>query len=545
MSPRPPNAAAPSSILDALNHHADAARESLAFNVEGRALTFGEVRDGARRAATALLGAGIQRGDHLGLLLPTCIEFPLLLFGAQWIGAAPVALDPKLPAMAALRRSRIAGCRTVIAGDDEIGALRQANEIASAPPERSRGRPSDESPVLISVSELSIDRAAPVAEPPRADPDAAAYLQITSGTTGEPRAAIVSHRALIAGLELMRRQRNPQPDEIFAGWVPLHHDLGLVTFVFFSLYLGRPSHLIQPSIPGLRRWLETISRERATMSAAPDFAYRIAARTVPPGAVELSSLRISTNGGEPVRASTIETFENRFNISRVIRPAYGLAEATLNVSMLPPGEAMRVDSAGSVSCGPPGEGLEVRTVDDEGRATPAGEPGRIIVRGASLFSGYWNDPESTAAALRNGWLHTGDVGALDADGHLYIRGRERALIKRAGAMVAPREVEEIVDATPGVRFSAAVGLPPAEGEAEDVVVVAEVREDAATDEGALAAIARDAADRVAAALGFAPGRVLLVRPRSIPRTGSGKIRYNELRRIIAEGELNRFDALLF
>ncbi|HSU81603.1 MAG TPA: class I adenylate-forming enzyme family protein, partial [Thermoanaerobaculia bacterium] len=283
-------------------------------------------------------------------------------------------------------------------------------------------------------------------------------------------------------------------------------------------------------------WLQTASAVRATVLGAPDFAWRLATRLVDPQGLDLSALRFATNGGEPVRRSTIAAFEERFGVPGALRPGYGLAEATLGVSALRPGEPPRVDDRGNVSCGRPFPGVEVRIAEEDSDDGT----GEILVRGPAVFAGYFDAEEATAETLRGGWLHTGDVGRLDADGHLYVLGRRRALLKRGGAPLAPRELEEAAAGVPGVRIAAAVGLPPGDGGATEEIAVA-VEADPGTE---LSRLAEEVAMAIEAALGFAPDRVIVLAPRSIPRTTNGKIRNPELRRELIEGDLERRGAVL-
>ncbi len=388
----------------------------------------------------------------------------------------------------------------------------------------------------------------PDSAPPLADvePDGLAYLQFTSGTTGESRAAMISHRSLIASLRAAITRLEITPEDVFVSWVPLHHDLGLVRFVFGPLFFGCPAYLLQPSITNLRSWLETASRVRATITGSPDFGYRIAARTIDPEGIDLRALRFATNGGEPARLGTIERFEQRFGLSRVVRPGYGLAEATLGFTSLAAGEPLRTDSAGNMSCGRPFDGLEIKIIDADGQTLAAGQPGDILVRGTPVFAGYFNDPISTQPVLRDGWLYTGDIGSLDEDGHLYVLGRKRALIKRAGVLIPPREIEEVIDQIEGVRLSAAIGHSrSADSGTEDVIVIAEIRPDDAPSETSRAALARRIVSEGTRALGFTPSEVVLVAPRTIPRTYSGKIQYDTLRQNYVEGELTRRGCVLY
>jgi long-chain acyl-CoA synthetase len=210
-----------------------------------------------------------------------------------------------------------------------------------------------------------------------------------------------------------------------------------------------------------------------------------------------------------VRASTVEAFESRFGLKNVLCPGYGLAEATLGVSTTQGGDELRVDEHGNVGCGKPLKDVEVRIEADE-----------ILVRGPNVFAGYFDAEEATARALRGGWLHTGDVGKLDADRNLYVLGRQRAMIKRGGVALAPRELEEAAQSVAGVRVAAAVGVPS--GLTEEIVVVIEAEGDASSIEIAVAAA-------IERAIGFAPDRVLVQAPRTIARTANGKIRHAVLR----------------
>lgn len=465
----------------------------LGFDVAGARRTWGELFAGARRAAAGLVARGVGPGDRVALVLGTTPEVIELLFGAELVGAVPMIVNPSLPAQAIARRVALVGARVVVDADNVKGLVDRAPLVPDRLPA----------------------------------PDDLAYLQLTSGTTGEPHAAMIRHRSLTASLAASRVRLEITSTDVLASWVPLHHDLGLVRFVFLPVFLGLPCHLLTPSLANLRAWLETMARVSATITAAPDFAYRIAARSVDPAGLDLSALRVATNGGEPVRASTITAFEARFSLPGVVRPGYGLAEATLGVSAIRPGEPLRVDASGAVSCGRPLDGMEVRVVD-----------GAIEVRGEPVFAGYFGDDEATRAAFtEDGWLRTGDTGRLDADGHLVVLGRTRAMIKRAGALIAPRELEEAADRVPGVRLSAAVGVPRDHDGTEDVVVVVEARPELAPEERQ--ALVRRVMDAVTRATGVSPGRILVAGPRTIPLTANGKIRHAVLRAIVVAGELDR------
>ena len=509
-------------IVEALLLRATLTPDSLAYETCGEGITYGALRHDVQRLAGILAARGLTRGDRCALILPTGLDFIRAAFAIQFLGAAPVAIDPRLPTQAVLRRLHLVRATLALSTRDSAAALH--HEAGAALPcavqplgEVARG-------LAPMVRGAAVDSADP------------AFLQLTSGSTGEPRAVVISHRSLLASLAATADRLVLRGQDVLATWVPLHHDLGLVRYVFGAAYWGCPSHLAMPSLAHLLPWLQLIARVRATITGGPDSAYRLAARTVAPSRIDLTSLRFAGNGGEPVRLSTIEQFEARFGLPGVVRPAYGLAEATLTVTSTAPGEPLRWDAQGSVSCGRALDGIEVRIVSAGGQPVQSGDAGHVLVRGEPVFDGYFGDDEATRLALRDGWLHTGDVGTLDADGHLFLKGRSRLVIKRGGMTIAPREIEDAVDRVRRVETSAAVGVPSESTAAtEDIVVIAEVKADAAG--SAWRSVVADIARAVTTTVGVAPGRILLVSPGTIPRTPTEKVHYDELRRMILDDAL--------
>ncbi|HEY9420212.1 MAG TPA: AMP-binding protein [Thermoanaerobaculia bacterium] len=496
--------------LDAiLASRAASAPDALAFADPREHLSYGELRADSEAIAGGLAGLGVGPGDRVALVLPAGLDFIRVFFALQRLAAIPCAFDPGVPPAAIARRAARIRPRLALTALELEG--------------------------LRCVTLERIPRAP--APPAVSGEEDVAFLQPTSGTSGEPRAAVILQRNVIASLRASRDLLGIGPGDVLVSWAPPWHDLGLLRFLLGPVYFGSPCYLVPPAIRTLPLWLETASRVRATMLGAPDFAYRLATRLVDPEGLDLSSLRYTINGGEPVRRSTILAFEERFGVTGVIRPGYGLAEATLGVTCLRPGEPLRVDDRGNVSCGRPLPGMEVR-IDQE-----SGDVGEILVRGPAVFAGYFEAEEASAEALRDGWLHTGDLGRLDADGHLYVLGRRRAMLKRGGAPLAPRELEEAAEGVPGLRSAVAVGLPPTSETATEEIVVA-VEADPATAPPP-AEIAAAVAARIQAALGFAPEVVMVLAPRSIPRTANGKVRHWQLRQELLEGDLERRNAVLF
>jgi len=513
-----------------LERRAADAPSALAFATSTRELTYGQLAAEAEGVAGGLAALGVRPGDRVALLLAGgALDFVIAFFALQRLGAAPCAFDPGTPAPLALRRA--ARLRPALV----LCSRSVAPDLAAEAPAHG----------LSVVSFESVARQAPPARPPMGGGDLA-FLQPTSGTSGEPRAVLTSQRNALASLRAARTMLAAGARDTLVSWVPPWHDLGLLRFVLAPVFFGAPCHLVEPAVRTLPEWLRTASRVRATILGAPDFAYRLAARLVDPRGIDLSALRVATNGGEAVRSSSILAFEERFGAPGTVRPGYGLAEATLGVACVRPGEPLRVDDRGNVSCGPPLPGVELAIQGGlRDQESPRGETiraaGQILVRGETVFEGYFDAPEATREALRGGWLHTGDSGYLDGDGHLTVLGRERAMLKRGGEAVAPRELEEAAESVPEVRAAAAVGLPPGPQRATESTLLA-IEADRAVDPAVAAAAAADA---VRAALGFAPDQVLVLAARTLPRTPNGKVRHRELRDGILDGSFARRGAIVF
>jgi acyl-CoA synthetase (AMP-forming)/AMP-acid ligase II len=485
----------PSTLRDSLLGRALADPERLAYDDGQRRIGFGKLAEVASERAARLRAMGVGAGDRVAIVMSAGIAFAETFWAIQLLGAAACAFNPGVPTQTLRRRIDRVRPRLVL-GDDWL---------ESAP--RAHGEPPD----------------------PRLQSDDIAFLQPTSGTSGEPRAAMVRHRNVLAYLRADRQVKHATRDDVFVTWVPPWHDLGLVRFLIGAVDTGAPCHIVQPAVRTIPDWLATIGRTRATTTGAPDFCWRLATRMVDPASVDLSSLRFAINGGEPVRRSTVEQFERRFDLSGALLPGYGLAEATLGVTTQSPGERLVVDAHGNVSSGRVRPGLELRV---DGDAT---SPGEILVRGEAVFAGYFDAIDETRTCLRDGWLHTGDSGYLDANGRLFVLGRRRAMIKRGGAVVAPRELEEAAQDVDGVRLAAAVGLEAATAVTETVTVVIEAEGSPARPCEAVAAAVSQA---IVATSGFAPGRVLVVPRRTIPRTENGKVRHARLRELLLAGAID-------
>jgi acyl-CoA synthetase (AMP-forming)/AMP-acid ligase II len=303
--------------------------------------------------------------------------------------------------------------------------------------------------------------------------------------------------------------------------------------------------LMPTSVRSIRRWMETIAQHHATFTAAPDFAYRLAVRYLRDGEPpDLSTLRVALNAAEPVRAGTVEAFERTFGLGHVMAPAYGLAEATVGVSMWEPGEEIAADDRGCVSVGQPFPEIEVRIEAESGTAEP-GELGEIIVSSPANTRGYWGNPEATRTLLtEDRAIRTGDLGYLDRDGNLFIVSRIKNIIIQAGRNIAPSEVEEEVEGLGFVRKAAAVGIDRDGPEGEQMWVFVEPNGDSAKDAEAYDDMVIDVVTAVNGRLGMRPGRVYLLEPRSIPMTANGKLQHAKLRNSYLDGSLRASGKIL-
>jgi acyl-CoA synthetase (AMP-forming)/AMP-acid ligase II len=500
------------------------------FELFDEPMTYGSLWTLARRYGATLAAAGVEPGDRVAILLPTCKEFFATFFGIMSLGAVPVPLYPtfgpaELASIFAHADPRVA----VTIGWFE-SAVRDAQ--ASAP---SLAR-------ILEPAEL--DR--PAAEPawPDLDGEETAFLQYTSGSTGQPKGVDLPHRSVLANIRAFIEAVQARPGEPVVSWLPLYHDMGLIGLGLGTLYAGCHLYLLPPDLRNPRQWLELVTRTRATITASPDFGYRNCLRHVHDLAgLDLGSLRIAFSGAEPIRPDTMRQFEARFGLERVMVPAYGLAEATLAVTVGDLRAPIRVDPSGRfVGVGRSIPGVAVAIAEEGGRRLPPGETGEIVVRTPSAMRGYYRDPEATARAFRSGWLHTGDLGYLDADGYLFVVGRQKDLIIVRGENLMPIDVEKVVDAVPGVRYSAAVGVTSERLGTQRLVVVAEVRQpDVAA--GEASALVRRIVGAIHQIRGFRPSRVLLVRPGTIPKTTSGKIQHARLAELVGEAGLG--DAVIY
>ncbi len=524
MPPVKPGAPVPATLTEMMGGRAARDPDTPYFHLFDEAVPYGRLWQQSARYAAGLRRAGIDRGDTVCLIYPTCAEFFYTFFGALRLGAIPVPLYPTLGVESTAGIFRDSRAKAVVT----IGWFRRSVEESRAAAANIRH--------VLEPGDLEVDDPAPAF--PTLSADDVAFLQYTSGSTGHPRGVVLTHANVVRTVEFMVEAAQLTREDVVVSWLPLYHDMGLIGCAFTPPWSGAPLYLLPPDLKNPRVWLELVTRVQATFTVSPDFGYRNCVRNIgDPSGLDLSSLKQALSGAEPVRLSTIEAFESKFGVSNLITPCYGLAEATLAVAIWPRRTPLRLDASGKfLSVGQPCRGVRVRIMDGETELKPGAE-GEICVQSPGVMQGYYNNPEATARVLSpDGWLRTGDLGFLDPDGYLFVTGRLKDVIILGGENLIPADVEEIVDQVPGVRYSAAVGVESDRTGTQRLHVVAEVRE-AAADPATLSGLVREIVQRVREGRGHRPAKVLLVRPGTIPKTSSGKIQRSRLGEMIVREEL--------
>jgi acyl-CoA synthetase (AMP-forming)/AMP-acid ligase II len=504
----------------------------------------------AWRWSAVLTNRGIRRGDRVPLLMPTGHAFVEAMLGAMLAGAVPVPLATPMTFGSVDRYVQNLAAVVADCGATVLVTYPRIAETIPAVPGLSG--------LLREVlTERSLEGLPPTAHMAASvGARDTAFIQYTSGTTGRPKGAVISHGALVANAYAIARGLAIDARDVGASWLPLFHDMGLVGVLLTSICHPYPVHVMPPESfvmhPG--RWLELIARVGATLSPAPNFAYDLCvSRGSDVDGLRLDTWRVALNGAEPVHASTVGRFSDRF--ARVgfrsdsMMPVYGMAEATLAVTfpkldvklttlaldrdaLEQRGEAVTTGASGAhhaVSVGEPVAGMAIEIVDEAGRTVSEGTVGEVLVSGASIMDGYFRNDDASASAIVDGRLRSGDLGFVHS-GCLYVTGRAKELIIKAGRNIHPADIERVASEVEGLRSGciAAFGRPNPRTGTDDLVVVAETTQGSAVRRDAIAASIRA---ELLGVLGLKPDEIRVCAIGSVPRTTSGKVRRGECARI--------------
>ena len=548
---------------DALDYAASGARGLNFHDARGtlvRPYPFAELRQDALAMAYRLIAAGVKPADRIALVAETSAEFATLFFGVIYAGAWPVPLP--LPTSFGGRDSYIEQLRVQLGSCDPTMLI--------YPPEL--GQMAGEAARLVGTQGVAWDEllARPAIETalPAAKGSDIAYLQYSSGSTRFPHGVAITHHALLNNLAAHGHGMELQGSDRCVSWLPWYHDMGLVG-CFLSPVANQVSTDYLKTEDFARRplaWLDMISRNQGTtLSYSPTFGYDICARrmssqTKASDRFDLSRWRVAGNGADMIRPDVMQNFVDAFADAgfkaSAFLPSYGLAEATLAVSIMPPGEGIRVElveetqlsgvAAGRdrpqryralVNCGKPVRDMKVEIREEDGTPLPERAIGKLWCSGPSVMVGYFRDPDATAACMTDGWLDTGDMGYL-SDGYVYIVGRAKDMIIINGRNHWPQDIEWAVEQLPGFKAGdiAAFAITTPGGE-ETPAVLVQCR---SSDDAERVRLREEIRERVRSVTGM-NCVIELIPPRTLPRTSSGKLSRAKARNLYLNGEIKPYD----
>lgn len=501
-------------------------------------LTYLEVDRAARAVAGGLRAAGVEPGDRVGILVQNDPEWAVALLAAWRAGAVAVSLSPLLRARELADELADAGVALLVSLDDLYDSTAREAAVRAGVPTVVVTHPADwvapehwspEAEGLcglpaagsaVRLRDLAAQgRGTRPAPGRRPAPEDVAVLMYTSGTTGPPKAAMLTFGALAYNAQVYGDWFRLGQDDPVLGIAPLFHVTGLVAHLLLSWYAGSP--LVLSHRFDTRAMMRSIERWRPTFALAALTAYLALLEDPEMDRYDLSSLRYVASGGAPVSKAVVDRFAQR--TGRTITSVYGLTETTSPSHLTPPGRLSPVDpESGSLAVGVPVPGALARVVDAEtARPLAPGELGEIVVSGPMVVPGYWGKPEESAAAIRDGWLFTGDIGRMTEDGWFFVVDRKKDQINASGYKVWPREVEEVLHEHGDVVEAAVTGVPdPYRGESVVAFVVRRAGSRLEAQELVAFCRARLAAFKCPRDVVFVP---------ALPKTTSGKLLRRELR----------------
>ena len=582
--PEPTTPEQASTLLEVLRWHVQRHPERtqiIVLSEQGeQPVTYADLLRGAQAVARKLQALGLGQGDArrarhgdasgaapaaasrptVAIMLPTSPEYFDAYLGILLAGAVPVPIYP--PTRPSQMEDHVRRHANILANAQAAvlitvpEALPVAHLLEALVPCLHKvitlDRRSEVDAVVDAAPDADASRWPPLEAVPVTGADIA-FIQYTSGSTGDPKGVTLTHANLLANIRAIREVLQLKDDAVFVSWLPLYHDMGLIGAWLCSLYTGNRLVVMSPLAFLMRpqSWLWAIHRHHGTHTAAPNFAYELCLRHI--GAAQIAglnlhSLQLAANGAEPVSPETITRFTERFAPygfePRAMTPVYGLAECSVALLIASLQHAPLVDFVDRnvfmqthqaqpavyhdaqalrfVACGLPLPGHRVRILDDNGDEVAERVEGRLEFQGPSATSGYYRRPEESRKLMHDGWLDTGDR-AYRADGEIFITGRVKDIIIRGGRNIYPHEIELAVGELPGVRKGCIVafGAADAVSGTERLVVLAETRE---TQSGARARLREAIMDRVTDTLGEPPDDIVLAPLHTVRKTSSGKLR---------------------
>jgi long-chain acyl-CoA synthetase len=428
-------------LASSMTESAERTPATVAVRLGGLELTYGELDDRSARLAALLRGRGLQPGDRVGVMLPNVLEFPISYYGVLRAGGVVVPMNVLLKRREIAFYLEDSGAKLLLAWhgfdtDAREGAAEAGTELLEVEPE--------------SFAELLGDHE-PEPELAETDEEDTAVILYTSGTTGKPKGAELTHSNLYCNAEIASQTTcEIREGDVVLGSLPLFHSFGQTVSMNASLRVGATLTLLPKFDPG--EALEIMQRDGVTHFYGVPTMYGALLHHPGREDFDTSALRICITGGASMPVEVLRGFEEAFGCE--LLEGYGLSETSPVASSTHPGRERKPGSIGT-----PLRDVEMKVVDENDQEVPQGEVGEIVIRGHNVMKGYWQRPEATEEAMRGGWFHTGDMAKVDADGYFFIVDRKKDLIIRGGYNVYPREVEEILYEHPKIREAAVIGMP--------------------------------------------------------------------------------------
>ncbi len=553
-------------LIEVLNWHVSKQPDRVHIQLyseagEGDVISYSQLNQGALAVAAGLQRRGLQPAETVTLMLPTSKEYFFCFYGVLLAGGIPVPIYPpvrlsQLEDHLKRQSSILTNCRSAL-----LITVPEAKNLARLLKSQVETLRSVATP-----EELACEGKGFV-NPPISAQDTC-LMQYTSGSTGNPKGVVLTHANLLANIRADGQAIQATATDVFVSWLPLYHDMGLIGAWLGSLYFAVPLVIMSPLtfLAHPQHWLWALHRFRGTLSAAPNFAYELCLKNIDVQSLkglDLSHWRIAFNGAEAVNPETIERFCQRFAPygfrTQAMFPVYGLAECSLGVSFPPltrppyidrvqrkalmrtsralPARPSDLDALRFVGCGYPLPGHQVRIVDEAGNELPERHQGRLEFRGPSATSGYFRDPEATRKLFHDDWLDSGDLAYIAA-GEIYITGRTKDVIIRAGRNIYPHELEQAVGTIAGIRNGrvAVFGSIDPKSGTERLVILAETH---VTDPSTLNEIRTKINAATTDLVWSPPDEVVLAPPNTVLKTSSGKIRRAACREIFERGLVGR------
>lgn len=526
---------------------------------EEKVISYGLLYKTALQIAGKLQQLGLDSEQTVSLMLPTSEEFFYSFFGVLLAGGIPVPIYPPF------RRSKLEeyiSRETKILRSAQVHTLITFPEVAALSHVIKSFVPTLKHVVTVGellkeetpLNRLNIQESNP------------ALIQYTSGSTGDPKGVLLSHQNLVSNIRAGGEAIDIQPTDSFISWLPLYHDMGLIGAWLGSLYFGMPLTVLSPLtfLTHPEKWLWAIHYHRGTLSASPNFGYELCLNKIDEKnliGLDLSSWRVAFNGAEAVYPNTLRNFSKRFAkygfSEKALNPVYGLAENSVALAFPPAGRGPRYDRVKReefdnrqkavpadpdekhyhefVSCGKPIQGHEIRIVDKKNKPVPERVVGQLQFHGPSTMQGYYLRPEATEAVTHDGWVDSGDYAYI-ADGEIFITGREKDLIIKAGRNFYPSEVEELVGNIEGIRKGCvtAFGHSDRRKGTEQFVVIAESHQKESKQRRELQ---QQVVSVIADNMGLPPDVVIISPPGTIPKTSSGKLQRSQTKILFLKRKL--------